>query len=173
MNRISSQLAEQAGAFSQSLAWFVDRICALLMVLLVLDVWLGVFARRFADFDITFTEELARYLMIWMALLAVSSAIAYREHIGMRLFVDLFPARIRRASALFVDVCAFVFFAMLFYYGLGMTLKGANSFTMLFGVSKAWPFAAVPVSAAVACVQLVLVATRDQLSWHTTREAKA
>ncbi len=135
------------------------------MVLLVLDVWLGIFARRVGNLDITFTEELARYLMIWMALLAVSSGIAYREHIGMRLLIDIFPATVRRAAAVLIDVLAFAFFATLLYYGIGMTLSGASSFTMIFGVSKAWPFAAVPVAAAVACVQLALVATRDQAGW--------
>ena len=39
---------------------------------------------------------------------------------------------------------------------------GASHFTMIFGVTKALPFAAVPVSAALACAQLVLVAVRDQ-----------
>lgn len=160
-----TELADRATSFSLRLAWLVDRVCAFLVVLLVLDVWLGIAARRIGDFDITFTEELARYLMIWIALLAVSSGIAYREHIGMQLIIDRFPLSIQRYAALLIDVLAFIFFAMLFYYGIGMTESGAKSFTMIFGISKAWPFAAVPVAAALACVQLILVGLRDQAGW--------
>ena len=170
MNQSSANLGERAASLSASLAWWVDRLCALLMVFLVLDVWLGIFARRVGDFNITFTEELARYLMIWMALLAVSSGIAYREHIGMRLLIDLFPASVQRVAALLIDILAFAFFAALLIYGIGMTLSGAKSFTMIFGVSKAWPFAAVPVAAAVACIQLLLVAIRDQALWRSAQE---
>ncbi len=44
----------------------------LLTVLLVLDVRLGIYVRYFSDLSLTFTEEAVRYLLIWMALLAVS-----------------------------------------------------------------------------------------------------
>ena len=63
---------------SRRLNWVVERFCVLLMFLLVLDVWLGVMARYVLPIRVTFTEELARYLMIWMALLAVSSGISHR-----------------------------------------------------------------------------------------------
>ncbi|MBX2878393.1 MAG: TRAP transporter small permease [Granulosicoccus sp.] len=169
LNTKSSLLAERAGSLSATIAWWVDRICALLMVLLVLDVWLGIFARRIGNLDITFTEELARYLMIWMALLAVSSGIAYREHIGMRLVIDLFPESAQSIAALMIDVLALCFFVVLFYYGLGMAADGARSFTMIFGISKAWPFAAVPIAAALACIQLVLVCLRDQAHYRHGR----
>ena len=50
----------------------IDLVCVALMIVLVLDVWLGVFARYVWPLPITFMEEAARYLMIWVALLAVS-----------------------------------------------------------------------------------------------------
>ena len=56
---------------------------------------------------ITFTEELARYLMIWMALLAVSSGIAYREHIGVEFVFSRFPAPVRRWLAVAFDAIGF------------------------------------------------------------------
>jgi TRAP-type C4-dicarboxylate transport system permease small subunit len=69
-------IASVAKKWSLRVNWLVERICVLLLVLLVLDVWLGVLVRYVIPLPLTFTEELARYLMIWMALLAVSSAIA-------------------------------------------------------------------------------------------------
>ena len=77
------EVAIRARAWSLKVNWLIERACVLLLVLLVLDVWLGVLVRRVIPLPLTFTEELARYLMIWMALLAVSSGIAHREHIGV------------------------------------------------------------------------------------------
>ncbi len=151
-----------AGRASERLAWLTDRLCALLAVLLVIDVWLGVFVRYVWPLPITFMEEAARYLMIWVALLAVSSGIARREHIGVRLVFDALPEGLRRPLLLILDVLALAFFAFLLYHGLGLVEKGATRFTMIYGMTKTLPFAAVPVSAALACVQLVLVAVRDQ-----------
>ncbi|MCB1637400.1 MAG: hypothetical protein KDI15_00975, partial [Thiothrix sp.] len=50
----------------------VEAIVAVLMLLLVLDVWLGVADRYFFHWQLPWPEELARYLMIWAAMLAVS-----------------------------------------------------------------------------------------------------
>jgi TRAP-type C4-dicarboxylate transport system permease small subunit len=112
---------------------------------------------------ITFMEEAARYLMIWVALLAVSSGISRREHIGVQMLFAYFPPTVRRWLLGVIDVLGIVFFAALVWYGLGMVERGARVTTMIYGMSKSLPFAAVPTAAALAVVQLSLVAVRDQL----------
>jgi TRAP-type C4-dicarboxylate transport system permease small subunit len=77
--------------------------------------------------------------------------------------------RLRALTLFLIDVLAFGFFAFLLVYGLGFVAGGARSFTMIYGLSKALPFAAVPVSAALACIQLVLVAIHDQATLQQQR----
>lgn len=50
----------------------VEWLCALILAVLILDVGVGVFGRYVIELPVTWTEELAHYLMIWAALLAVS-----------------------------------------------------------------------------------------------------
>ncbi len=69
----NAPIALTAIRLSRGLNWFVERLCVALLVILVLDVWLGIMARYILPWQLTFTEELARYLMIWVALIAVSS----------------------------------------------------------------------------------------------------
>lgn len=154
-------LAGKTGQWSRQVNWYVERLCVLLLVLLVLDVWLGILARRLLPFPLTFTEELARYLMIWTALLAVSSGIAHREHIGVEFLFSRLPAPARRWLALTFDLLALGFFLVLFLYGIGFTIRGFSRVTMIYGMPKGVPFAGVPLAAALACVQLALVGMRD------------
>jgi TRAP-type transport system small permease protein len=163
MNTVVERAGAGAALLSRRLNWLIERLCALLAVVLVLDVWLGVFVRYVWPLPLTFTEEAARYLMIWMALLAVSCGIARREHIGVQLLFDALPRGLQRVLLLAFDALAFAFFAFLLFYGIGMVERGGRSFTMIYGMTKSLPFAAVPVAAALACVQLVLVAVRDQV----------
>lgn len=155
-------LAAWADRWSDRLAWVTDRAAALLLLLLIFDVWLGVFARYLVPLPITFMEEAARYLMIWVALLAVSSCIARREHIGVQVLFERLPASARRHLLMLLDLLGIAFFVFLALYGLGLVERGGKTFTMIYGLSKALPFAAVPVGAALAAVQLTLVAVRDQ-----------
>jgi TRAP-type transport system small permease protein len=154
--------AARADAWSSRLAWLTDRVAAALLALLVLDVWLGVFARYVLPLPITFMEELARYLMIWTALIAVSSGIARREHIGVQVLFERLPPTARRVLLAVLDLLAIGFFVFLALYGLGLVERGGKTFTMIYGSSKALPFAAVPVGATLAALQLMLVAVRDQ-----------
>lgn len=156
------RLAQRAARWSHRLARVVEITVVALMVVLVLDVWLGVLVRYVIDLPLTFTEEAARYLMIWMALLAVSVGIARREHIGVLLLFDRLPPRGRHVALALFDALAFFLFAFLLYYGVGFTRGGLSQFTMIYAMPKAIPFASVPASCALACVQVALTAVRDQ-----------
>ena len=158
------KIADRAIAASQTLNRYVERGCVVLMVLLVFDIWLGVLARYVMPLQLNFTEELARYLMIWMALLAVSSGISRRQHIGMRLLFEHFPARLRKWLMVSFDLLAFAFFAVILVHGIGMVESGFSRFTMIHGIPKAYPFIGVPLAAALACMQLLLVTLHDFFS---------
>lgn len=156
--------ADKAIVASRRLNRYVERFCVLLMVLLVLDVWLGVLVRYVIPVQLTFTEEAARYLMIWMALLAISSGISHREHIGVLVLFERFPPALRKWLAVAFDAIALGFFAILLFYGIGFVERGFSRFTMINEIPKAYPFMGVPLAAGVACVQLLLVGIHDFFS---------
>lgn len=155
-------MAGLAALLSHRLARVTEVVVVVLLALLVLDVWLGVFVRYFTDLPLTFTEELARYLMIWMALLAVSIGIARRAHIGVMLLFDQTQGKTRHVLLGVLDAIALFLFLFLLYYGIGFTVDGARRLTMIYDIPKSVPFASVPVASLLAAIQIVLVAIRDQ-----------
>ena len=150
------ELAVAAGVWSERLNWLVERVCAVLVGVLVLVVWLGIVSRYAVNLNVTWTEEAARYLMIWAALLAVSSGVARREHVYVEFLFNALPRLAQRVVTIVFDVISIVFFGLLLVYGTSMTQMGASQFSMLFDLSMALPFAAVPVSAGLSLVQLLL-----------------
>ncbi len=156
------KLAAFAERSSHRLSRGVEIAVVGLMVLLVLDVWLGVLVRYIIDLPLTFTEEAARYLMIWMALLAVSIGIARREHIGVLILFDRLRGVARHMCLAVFDLLGLFLFGFLLYYGIGFTVSGAHQLTMIYAMPKSIPFASVPVACALACMQVVLTAIRDQ-----------
>lgn len=154
-------IGEFAGRLSHQINRGTEVLLAALMVALVLDVWIGVVDRYFFHWQLPWPEVLARYLMIWAAMLAVSSGIARREHIGLTALIDKLPAMLRRAVLIAVDLLALALFLYVFWYGIGFAASGASRQAMIFGVSLQPFYAAIPVSAAIASVQMVLVLLRD------------
>lgn len=136
----------------------------MLLAALVIDVWLGVASRYLFDSPFAWTEELARYLMIWMALLAGSSAIVRREHIGLNIVKQRLSHANQRHLVLFIDALGMVFFFILFWFGLQMTQSGLHQYANIFGMTMALPFAAVPVASFLSVLQLGLRAVDDYLA---------
>lgn len=152
---------QAAGVLSDRINRVVEFIVAMLMVALVLDVWLGVVDRYYFRWQLPWPEVLARYLMIWAAMLAVSCGIARREHIGLTGFVARFPARLRHLVLVLVDLVSLAMFLYLLWFGIPFALGGLSRGAMIFGSNMAPFYAAIPVAAALASVQLVLVLLRD------------
>lgn len=157
----TKHLGETAGALSAGLNRWIELLCAAILGVMICDVGIGVFGRYLIDLPVTWTEELARYLMIWAALLAVSCGVARREHVAVTALLERMTKNHRRLLGAAIDVLGFAFFGFLFYYGIRMTSDGATQYATIFEMTMFIPFAAVPVSSALACVQLVLTGVRD------------
>jgi TRAP-type C4-dicarboxylate transport system permease small subunit len=157
----AQRLSEKAAALSTSLNKAVEFVCALILAVLIVDIWIGVFGRYVFELPVTWAEELARYLMIWAALLAVSCGVARREHVAVTALLHRIPIDKRRWIDVAIDALAFAFFAFLCYFGIGMTQQGSTQYATIFEMTMTIPFASVPISSALVCVQLVLMAIRD------------
>jgi len=77
----------------------------LLFVVMVILVFLQVYTRFLTDNSITWSEELSRFVMIWMIFLASTLTFRTNSHIAVDNVVKLFPSKIR----VFIEVVAHLF----------------------------------------------------------------
>lgn len=154
-------MRDQAAALSSRINTIVEAIVAALMLALVLVVWLGVMDRYYFSWQLPWPEVVARYLMIWAAMLAVSSGISRREHIGLTAFIGVIPAKVRQALLIVIDLLSLSLFLYVTYYGISFAQSGVPREAMIFGVSLAPFYAAIPVAGALCSIQVVLVLIRD------------
>jgi TRAP-type C4-dicarboxylate transport system permease small subunit len=87
-------LPQRLETFGYRLNRVNELLCALLVAATIGVVWFGIVERYFLALGATWTEELARYLMIWAALMAVPCCTYRREHIGLGLVFSKLPERL-------------------------------------------------------------------------------
>ena len=87
------------------LEWFLITIFALL----VLDVLFQVFSRYLLGTSFTWTEEFARFALIWMTILGASYLNAKREHLSMDFLYDKFSEKNQRKTSILIEVLVFLF----------------------------------------------------------------
>ena len=141
--------------------YVTERACGLLVAAMIGVVWFGIIDRYFLALGGTWSEELARYIMIWAALLAVPCCTYRREHIGLTLLFQKLPLQHQVKSRLVLDLFGIAFFAFLLYYGVIMTRMGATQYATIFGMSMTLPYLSVPVTSALTIMQIVVCMVRD------------
>lgn len=87
------------------------------MTLLVLDVVWGVFTRYALGEQAKWTEELARFLLVWVAMLGAAVAFGRKAHLGVDLFVESLHPDARRPMTVIAHLVVLLFAAMVFLVG--------------------------------------------------------
>lgn len=150
--------------FKQKLNKANQMVVAILMTLLILDVWLGVLDRYWLKLQLVWVEEMARYIMIWAILMAVPCCTANREHMGLELVAKRLPTVAQRTLKIALSGLTFSFFSYITYLGIAFTEKGMTQLSTVFAMPMAYAYAAIPVSFALSALQALLVLVEDLLS---------
>jgi len=95
----------------------LDAVLIVAVGLLVLDVVWGVFTRYALGAQAKWTEELARFLLVWVALLGGAVAFGTKGHLGVDFFVGKFHPDARKLIAVVVHLVVLFFAGSVFLYG--------------------------------------------------------
>jgi len=104
----------------QNIKISVDKVLEWALIVLmaanVLNVLWQVFTRFLLKNPSSFTEELARYLLIWIGLLGASYVAGRKMHLAIDVVVNRFTGRVRCLTEYFIEVLIFIFafFVMVF-----------------------------------------------------------
>ena len=89
----------------------------LLMGLLVVIVFANVIARYYLSASLAWSEEVARFMLIWLVFLGAVLAYVNDEHLGLDIVVRLFPRRIRYGLAVVADLLVMLAIYLLIHGG--------------------------------------------------------
>ena len=127
----------------------LELLVTVAMTVLVLDVVWQVITRFVIKDPSTWTEELATYLMIWVAMLGASVALYRGAHLGIDYFVGKLSARARLYTEVFVFFLIGAFsLSVMLVGGIGLVKDflelGQPSPAM--GVEMGYVYLALPIS---------------------------
>ena len=127
----------------------VDWVCLGLMVVLVVDVFLGVWSRYVLQATFQWYDEVARLCFVWMVFLGAASAVRRGAHFRLHLLVDRLSPGPRRAIDLVVGLLVVVFGGVLVAGGLAMWPVARRQVSDALELSMVWFYGALPVGGAL------------------------
>jgi len=140
----TSRVLNVSGDYVVKIAsWFV----ACFVGGMVISILLAIISRFVIKIPIPWTEELSRYLMIWMAFIAGSLGLKRGVHVGINFVVQRVPEAVSRWMGLITNIALLIFFMVLIIEGFHMTILVASQMSPVLRVSMAWVYSSLPVGA--------------------------
>lgn len=143
-------------------------LLAFMICLMTVIVVLQVFFRYVMSSPLTWSEELARYLFVWITFLGIAIAIRKKAHVAIGLVVEHLPKMQQRIIRIINTVMILLLGGIIVYGGVQLMKIGEiqKSATLLLPMSLV--FSAIPVSG----VFIVLFSIEDLLSYFSKGEKK-
>jgi TRAP-type C4-dicarboxylate transport system permease small subunit len=145
-------LADKIGLIIEKVSGAVCVICFVAMTMVAI---MGVFFRYVMQSPFMWTEEVARYLMVWLGFTAINIAMRQDRHIKVEVLPKLVPAVAAKIIGYFVDALMVFFFFVLLKQGYLLMINNIMM-ASTFHLSMSWILAAVPAAAALTLIQLFL-----------------
>ena len=139
----------------ESMSSVVNKIAThatiLLFISMTLIVWVQIFFRFILGGGISWSEEIAKFLMVWMALLGAS--ILFREggHIAINYFIS--KLSFLRYILILHAMLSAALFILLIYYGIDYAAFGFKCISPASGIRRFWPYLSIPVGSTFLLLQ--------------------
>jgi TRAP-type C4-dicarboxylate transport system permease small subunit len=127
----------------------LNFILIVAVAVLVFDVVWGVFSRYVMGGQTKWTEELARFLLIWVALLGGAVAFSTKGHLGIDGFTEKFHPDVKKLMAVFAHLVVLFFAVAVFLYGGSHVVANAlamDQTTPALGWKMGYVYLALPIS---------------------------
>ncbi|MFA0438708.1 C4-dicarboxylate ABC transporter permease [Vibrio sp. 10N.286.49.C2] len=148
-------------SFLKGLRSIVDKLilsfCGVALIVLVITVTWQVFSRYVLNDPSSFTDELSRYVMIWLGLLGASYLFGVRGHLAITLLADSVPKQVNQVLQFAINALILTFVSLAMFKG-GVALIGRTmqQFSPALQIPMGYVYCILPVSAVLITIYLLL-----------------
>jgi TRAP-type C4-dicarboxylate transport system permease small subunit len=147
---------QAAARVSAALARTLDILLAAMLAVLVASLSWQVFGRYVLDRAPSWSEELARFLLVWITMLGAAAVMRERGHIAVTTLPDSLPPLGRRVLGVVSDLVVLWVAWIVGLHGAALADLLSMQASPAFEVTMAVPYAALPTGAVLIAVMVVL-----------------
>lgn len=137
----------------------INKIIEYITVILLAGIVTALFAQVVFRFvfhtGLTWSEELSRYLHMWITFLGASIIFKEKKHLKLTFFLDILPEKIRKVFDMFNQLFLIFFFTLIMYHSVPLIKVVKRQLTPAMEVSTAWVYLSLPVGAFFMMIQVL------------------
>ncbi|NLS13764.1 TRAP transporter small permease [Vibrio sp. SM6] len=154
----------------QGIDQVVLAVCSLAILTLVVTVTWQVFSRYVLNDPSSFTDELARYTMIWFGLLGASYLFGKNGHLAITLFISAVSEPLKKWAYLMINIVSLLFINLAMIKG-GIQLIGRTmqQFSPALQMPMAYVYLILPIAGVLMSVYII-INTLEVFSMNAVKE---
>lgn len=153
----------------------LGRLESVLLAAMVATITAVTFAQVFTRYvtadPLIWTEEVARYLFVWITLIGAAAGVRAHAHFGLDILRRYAPA-LRTALGTLTMLIVAGFLVLLLYTGIAETRQAALQMSPALQVRMHWAYLALPVGAGLALWHVLAHWVRSGLAAHPLDKAE-
>lgn len=144
--------------FALLVSKLANGFVVLLLGMMSIVILLGVFFRYVLIEPLPWSEDLGRYLMIWMTLFGVGVVMQNRSHVAVTIFVDRMSPHIRKPVLLIARILVLGFGLAMGYLGLMLLFTMMPQISPTLHIRMRWVYLGFPFYGL-----FLMISTLDQI----------
>lgn len=127
--------------FNKLEEWIAGSLFMLMFAILIVQI----FSRQILGSPLTWSEELARLIFVYVGMLGVSLGIRNRQHIYIDFLYEKLPKKIKKIISTFIQLGILGCLLFFLYFGYDLFLKKEEIEIVSLGISLKWMYLSLPV----------------------------
>lgn len=119
------------------------------MLAMVVIIFSQVLARYFFANSLSWSEEVGRYIFVWMTFLGAAIAVRNKMHVMLDMFVMRFPPVLQKICLAISYLSMLVFTAVLIWGGFRFVAKGSHQISAAMQLPMHYVYVVLPVGGAL------------------------
>jgi TRAP-type C4-dicarboxylate transport system permease small subunit len=139
-------MGQTYGRFLDIVSAVVKWVMLAMASVIFVVICMTVFTRYLLNLVPSWSEEIPRYMLVWITYLGAALCVRLQEHISLDVFFKLLPARVRKFGHLVLNLMVGVVGVIMVVYGLGLVRQFGEDLMESIPVTNFWLYLAMPTS---------------------------
>lgn len=137
----------------QKISDLLNRVCEVLLIVILsamaIAVFMQVLFRYVIHLPLFWTEEFARYCLVWASLLGASVAVKRGDHIAVTLFLEKMPHKFSNKLLILARISVAIILTVMTWGGINLVIITSAQISPALRVPMAVPYLAVPIGSGI------------------------
>ncbi|ASR89813.1 hypothetical protein AFA_10345 [Alcaligenes faecalis] len=152
---------KSASVIEKALDWIIG---SMMFVMCAVIAW-QIFSRYVLKDMSSWSEEVARFLMVWISLLGSAAVLRRGGHVTVTILLDYLSSKLKRRVLIIRDLLMLATLLSMTYYGWEFAQINAVQLSAAMDIPMSWVYASLWLGMGLCVVILLLIRLGSQSDW--------